>query len=114
MDLREHFFAIPPAIRSEAVVVRGEQFFVREMTVAEKDEWERDNSDRDLPSPRARLICRTACDANGNLVFRKGDAHRLAEYPISIVEALVDASQKVNKIAKEDLEAIQKNSNGQG
>jgi hypothetical protein len=109
MGLRESFFAIPPEITTEPVVIRGEKYFVRALTVGEKDKWELENGKEGATSMRARLVVATVCDESGAPVFKAGDVHRLADYPVSVVEPLVDAALKLNRITKEDVEELEKN-----
>jgi hypothetical protein len=90
--------------------------FVREMTAREKDKWEDALVNRkgkkiqtNLANLRARLVVATACDADGNLIFRPEDVEYLTEKPVKVLERLCAAAQKLNNVSEDDEEELVKN-----
>ena len=57
----------------------------------------------------ARLVQATVCDEAGQLVFTEADIPRLNDLPLYLIEPLVDAAIRINKIGPGDSEAIRKN-----
>lgn len=107
---RESFFAIPSTGAVEPVETPAGTAYVRTITVGEKDRLELEDKG---VSFRARLLVLCVCDEGGAPVFRAGDAHRIADYPLHIVEPLVEAALRVNKFSKEDVDGLEKKSTSQ-
>lgn len=99
--------------------------FVRQMTGRERDAFERSLSKeftnkegeidykRDISDFRAKLAVYTLCDAAGKNLLTAKDIELLSINMSAFrLECIVDAAQKINKITKEDREALVKNSGG--
>ena len=94
--------------------------FVREMSVRERGEFEKqlelaksvkngkiDVGMVDVTGFRERLILMTCCDADGNLLFRPEDAEYLAQQPSKVIERICLASLKLNRLTADTSEAEQ-------
>ncbi len=99
--------------------------FVRQMTGRERDAFERSLSKeftnaegeidykRDISDFRAKLAVYTLCDEEGKNLLTAKDIELLSVNMSAFrLECIVEAAQKLNKITKEDREALVKNSGG--
>lgn len=112
MLTRESFFATSAvALQVEPVDSPIGRGYVRCMTVGEKDRF--DFAKDSQNNFRARLLIATVCDEQGSLLFFAKDAPALGQLPVSTAEPFIDAAIRVNKMSKEDQDALRKNSDGQ-
>lgn len=91
----------------------GEDAFIKEMSGKERDAFEaftymngKPNYDRF----RARLLARTLCDSEGNLIFAENDVDALADLPSGELVRLFAIASKVNGLTKDDVDELAKNS----
>ena len=110
---RDAFFAQSASPTIEKVATTAGEAYVRSMSVGEKDTFDKAIVKDPSVSFRARLIVMCVCDCHGAPAFQTGDVHRIADFPLALVEPLVDAAIRVNKLSPKDLEALEKNCNGQ-
>jgi len=94
--------------------------FVREMSVREKGLFEAAMVDKkgrlNHKEFRTRLVISTACDSDGNLIFRQDDAECIGQQPLKVIERICDAARRLNdmlldheKDEEEDEEELVKN-----
>lgn len=100
--------------RIEAVDVPewGGQVFVRMMSGAERDAYERAMYDKSKlgqlgENARAHLASLTVCDEGGNLLFSQKDVEALGRKSSAALERVVKVSQRLNKL--ESVEDAAKN-----
>lgn len=110
---RDQLFAISIAPKIEPVDTPAGRAFIRSFSAGEKDKLEADVRKDPSVSFRARLIVLGCCNEDGSQAFLPGDVHRIADYPISILEPLVEAIVRLNKLSPEDVEGLEKNSTSQ-
>lgn len=86
---------------------------LREMTASERDAFEQASLDKSgtakLINIRARLASISLCDADGKRLFSEADIHILGELPASALDRIFDASMRLNKISKSDVDDLEKN-----
>jgi ribosomal protein L2 len=112
-------------LRKEKVELSKGHVYVREMTGAEKDTWEKSmlkekpSGDKhraveyevNIEGFRAKLAVVTVCDAEGNLIFKPEDAKVLNKViSASNLDRIIVVAQRLNAITEEDKEEILKNS----
>ena len=85
---------------------------VKVLTSGEKDKWDVE-IEKDRVGFRARLVQATVIDERGILVFAEEDVPKLMQMPVYVIEPLVDAALRINRLSKADREALEKNSTGQ-
>lgn len=85
---------------------------VKVMTVGEKDTFDVAVTAKKYGF-RAGLIVICTIDERGIRVFDDEDITKIEQLPIYIVEPLVDAAIRINKLSKQDQEELAKNLNGQ-
>ncbi|MCL2710772.1 MAG: hypothetical protein FWE95_07815 [Planctomycetaceae bacterium] len=92
--------------------------FVREMSVREKGLLETALVDKkgktNTKGFRALLVIATACDADGNLIFRPEDADYIGQQPLKVIERICTAARRLNDMLldheqEEDEEELVKN-----
>jgi|GEM_PF-2377722 len=89
----------------------GGRAYVREMTAAERDQFDeelRDESGKLRDGYRARLVAATACDADGKLLFRPEQAQELATRGAALVVKLARVAARVNALTAEAVEDAKK------
>lgn len=89
----------------------GGRVFVREMTAAERDQFDegiRDDSGKLRDGYRAQLVAATVCDADGKLLFRPEQAAELAGRGASLVVKLARVAARVNALTAEAVEEAKK------
>jgi len=98
---------------------KDEFIYVRQMTGAERDMFERslyvvDKENKvstRLENFRAKLAVCTICDDKGNLLLLPEDVNMLSKnMSAAKLEKIVNVAQKLNAITEEDKEALTKNS----
>lgn len=89
--------------------------FVRTMTAGEKDDFDKHATEDGKFRCRLLLLC--CCDEAGRHEFGNKDLPELDKLPLTVVEPIVDAAMKLNKLGQKEQEALRKNSpdrNGDG
>jgi hypothetical protein len=108
---RESFFATAPAFPSETVELDGMgAVVVRVMSAGDRDRWEA-MLRKDIPADfRARLVVLTAFGDDGKPLFTPADVPQLSALPSTVLDPIVEAAARVNKMRPGDVEAEVKNS----
>ena len=79
--------------------------FVREMTAREKSLFDTSLTDKkgrvNTKGFRTLLVLATACDADGNLIFRQEDAEYIGQQPLKVIERICDAARRLNDMLLE-------------
>lgn len=86
--------------------------FVRTISAGEKDDYDV-NAAKDGRF-RCRLVMLCCCDERGNREFTNEDLPALDALPFYLVEPIIDAALKINRMSRKDAEEIRKNSRSQG
>ena len=91
--------------------------YVREMTAAERDEYESFLIERRGPDEklnirnvRAKLVVMTLTDADGNRIFTDDDLDAVSAKGAKSIEAIVEKAMELNALRQKDVEALAKNS----
>lgn len=117
MDIREKFLALHevkfPAYLEVVVPGFDEPLRVKELNCGERDEFEQEHTKADGKNYRARWVAFTCIDQQGALVFGPKDIPEIATFPPSIIDPIVRAAVKINKLTPEDVADFEKNLNGQ-
>ena len=89
--------------------------YVRSMTGTSRDNYEMGtyhasqvNSSVRVYNMRAEMVAATACDEEGNLLFKKSDIEWLGKKSGAVLDRLFDAAQKLAGIGAKDLEEMEK------
>ncbi len=100
----------------------GDVALIRQMTAKEKELFERSLTrevmrdgktevETSTDSFRAKLLIRTVCDKDGNLLLKQEDIPTLMNNMTAFrMELIFDAAQKINKIGEDEREQTVKNS----
>lgn len=115
-------------LRIEKVVVdeQGNYVYVRQMTGRERDSFELsllrerrdekgkfDHYDNAVEDFRSKIAVNTVCDEQGNLLFKPEEYKIIGEnLTAAQLERIITVAQEINKISKEDQEALIKNLSG--
>lgn len=120
MGLRDDILGVDDLSREEVKIPSwnlSQPVYVREMTAAERDEYEAyllDNRGPDektnLRGVRARLVVLTLVDKDGNRIFADSDIDAVGRKGARSIEPIVEAAMKLNAMRKKDVEALAKNS----
>lgn len=120
MGLRDDILGVDDLSREEVKIPSwnlSQPVYVREMTAAERDEYEAyllDNRGPDektnLRGVRARLVVLTLVDKDGNRIFSDSDIDAVGRKGARSIEPIVEAAMKLNAMRKKDVEALAKNS----
>lgn len=103
-------------VRVERVEVPewGDAVHLRELTAGERDLYEGASIEakgmakwRDV---RAKLLSLSLCDEQGVRLFGDGDIQQLSTLPAGIADRLWEKALKLNRMTKDDVEALEKNS----
>jgi hypothetical protein len=95
----------------------GGTVFVREITASERDAFEASSLDKKggakMVNIRARLAVLTLSDSEGKRLFGDADVAALGELPASAMDRIFEASMRVNRLSKSDVDELEKNSEDQ-
>lgn len=95
----------------------GGTVFVREITASERDAFEAGSLDKKggarMANIRARLAVLTLSDSEGKRLFADADTHQLGELPASAMDRIFEASMRLNRLTKDDVDELEKNSEDQ-
>lgn len=92
----------------------GGDVFIRVMESAERDAFEAASLERKgaskMANIRARLAAIVLCDESGKRLFADADAPALGKKLASALDRVFEAASKLNRLSKEDVEELEKNS----
>lgn len=99
----------------------GAEIYVRSFDGISRDAWEAaclasqesGGKAEILNNIRGRLVSMTACDCNGQLIFRPDQALALGKKSASALERLFEAASRINKLRASDMEELTKNSSSE-
>jgi hypothetical protein len=94
----------------------NKDIYVRGMTADERDRFEQETFDvkgKDIKmireNLRAKLVVKTACDENGNLIFNDADAPLLGKKSAAAIDKLFTVGQRLSGIGATDIDEMVKN-----
>ena len=91
----------------------GGSVFVRVMSAGERDNFEESSVNRDgtpnLVNYRARFAAMVICDHEGTPQFTPEDVSALALKNANALDRILEAGLRVNALAKDSIEALEKN-----
>jgi hypothetical protein len=104
-----------PVIEEVQVPELGGSVFVRVMSGFERDAYEASllaarKEGKEFENVRARLVVRTVCDKDGNLLLTPADADTLGKQNWKALGRIVEAAQRLNRLTLRDLEELKGNS----
>ena len=95
----------------------GGTVFVKEITASERDAFEASSIDKKgsakMVNIRARLAVLTLSDSTGVRMFADSDVAALGELPASAMDRIFEASMRINRLTKSDVDELEKNSENQ-
>lgn len=113
---RDDILASPLSLPVERVPVPEWQpdgeVLVKTMTGAERDAFEQEvvaAGDR-LDNIRARIAAHTCVDEQGKRLFSPDDIQALGRTSCVALDRVFDAARRLNKLSKQDVEELEKNS----
>jgi len=120
MSLRDDILACKPAMVKCSVPewgAAGEKVYIRVMSGMERDAWEAEiytqkqtgDDTAVFQNVSARLAVRCVCDETGQRLFSDADAAELGSTHSVALKRVADASMRVNKLGKSDLDELTKN-----
>lgn len=104
LNLIESFKPVPVNLGSNGEVLN---FWIRPMTIAQRDEFEQANSGT-LVGFRARMLCSCLCDEAGHTLLTRADIGTVNEMPSNIVEPLFDACLRLNGYRADMVDDLEK------
>jgi hypothetical protein len=116
---REQFFQLSSTIRTETVFIPewSESVNVRELTGAQRDEWEKSMIDLEgkkhkitIDNARAKLISLSVVDDKGELLFTERDIEQIGQGGSGAISKIYDVAASLSGISDEDVEELVKNS----
>lgn len=111
MLTREQFLACPkPTVEEIQVPALGGAVYVRAFSAGARDVFEVEHAKAGTKDFRARLAVATVCDVDGAPLFTSADVPALSALPASVVDPIVLAASRLNRLTDEDVDALQKNS----
>jgi len=104
-------------------VGKGDHVYIRQLTGKERDDWEKDftikikndsgkviGRDQKLEGLLAKLLVRSVCDKDGNLLLKPEDHSAISEnMSAKRLNKIVEAAQELNGITEKDKEELVKN-----
>lgn len=92
----------------------GDAVHMRELTAGERDLYEGQSIEAKgmakWKDVRAKLLSLSLCDPEGVRLFGDGDISQLSALPAGIADRLWERALKLNRMTKDDVEALEKNS----
>lgn len=89
-------------------------FYVRAMTGNERDDFESSLSGVggrvNTKHIRAKLVCKTLCDENGNRIFTDADIAAVGNKSARMLDRVFAVACRLSGIGKDDVEEMSKNS----
>lgn len=95
------------ARKVEPVDTPAGQFFVRTLTAGEKDRLDRFIQKGQF---RSRMLLAACCSEDGRSYFTEQDIPALDQVTMDVVEPIVDAAIRLNRMMPEQAEDLRKNS----
>lgn len=90
------------------------EIYVRTLTAAQREEWEDYSSGAGTAKPkcliRASLVAMAACDKQGRPLFTLADIPAISEMGSPFITRIFEAALGLNRVAKEDVDALEGNS----
>lgn len=112
MLTRDQILAASDLPREEVQVPEwGGSVFIKTMTGTQRDTFESEFNRLGIINARARLAILTVCDAEGNPLFDAKDLLDLGAKSGAALDRIFTAAMKLNRMGKEDIEALEGNSN---
>lgn len=88
----------------------GGYVFVRMMSARQRDQFEAEQVSDPYKDIRARLAVHTVCDEHGEMLFSMQDVEALSQKSAAALDRIFAAAVKLNRISKEDIDELEKNS----
>lgn len=104
---KEALFAASADRIIEPVETPAGKTYIRSLMAGEKDKFDVGASKDGMF--RAHIVVASCCNEHGVPEFNGGDLLRINDLPLHLVEPIVDAAIKLNRIGPGDAEAIRKN-----
>ena len=90
--------------------------YVRVLSGAERDAWEASLLDSDdkvsIKNIRAKFAVAVLCDGKGAAMFADADVEQVGKKSAAALDRIFEAGRKLNRLRKEDVEELAKNSGG--
>lgn len=86
--------------------------FIKTCSAGKRDEIEAAHHLNPFSNVRARFVVASVCDESGKLVFTDKDIPAVSDLSALIVDPVFTAVVKLNGITKDDVEELEKNSEG--
>lgn len=83
--------------------------FVHSLTAGEKDRFDIGHAKAKGEHFRARLTVASTRDEDGNSIFDEDEIEAISNWPTSLIEPIVDAALRINRMTDKDSEALAKN-----
>jgi hypothetical protein len=98
----------------EKITGKKVAIYMKSWTASERDSWEAEmyagrNEMKSMFDFRAKLVSRTICDAEGNLLFTQKDVKALGAKSAKALDFLFEKAQQLNGMKKEDIEELTAN-----
>lgn len=104
---KDTLYSQPAGRTIEPVQTPAGLTYVRTLMTGEKDQLEIESGKDKMI--RAHIIVACCCDEHGNAEFTKADLYRLNDQPVHLIEPIVEAAIRLNRIGPDDAEIIRKN-----
>ena len=113
MGLIDKVLASKFRVESIQVPEWDDTFYVREMSAGERDQFEAHQTEAKgldkYRNFRARVVCLTLCDADGERLFRDDQVNDLAKLPSGGVVRVFEAACRINGLMEKDVSDLEKN-----
>lgn len=110
MLTREQFFDFKtPAPVEVSVPALGGVVYVRVLSAGQRDALEVSNARLEAQDFRARLTALVACSADGKPLFAPADEPSLSALPAYVLDPVVLAATKLNRLTPDDISELEKN-----
>jgi|TARA_Y100000310_G_C20662002_1_gene805310 hypothetical protein len=103
-------------LKTEKVHIKewGGDVFVRTLTGAERDKFEKsifdvDNNKRTFENLRAKLVIAVTVDKDGNQLFTEADIPALGNKSAHALDVIFDVGQRLSGITQKDVDSMSKN-----
>ena len=98
-----------PEVVDVEVPAYGGAVKVKQLSIAERDRFEIENAKAGGKNFRARLVVLTAVDDAGRPIFSAADVPTLSALAGHVLEPIVEAAVKTNRLSNEDVRDLEKN-----
>lgn len=86
--------------------------FIRSFSAGKRDEIEAAHLKDPYKDFRARFVVASVCDEKGNLIFKPSDIPAVSQKSAKCIDMIFGEVAKLNRITKDDVEELEKNSSG--